>query len=144
MYTLKNEDRIINEEGDKVISLYKRYMEEGDLTEYTFALKYFESWHHWQRVCNAQFFKKDILPRWRKELELKTKAEALENIKAESRSNSKNSFAASKYLFERGVVLSEVPTRTQGKGKVTEKEVFSKADEDSFDKDLKRLGIEIN
>jgi hypothetical protein len=120
-------------------------MEEGDLTEYIFANKYLEDWNHWQRLCNCNWFKKDYLPRWRKELELKVKAEALNNIRFESRSNSKNAFAANKYLFERGVVLSEAEkTKTRNKAKVTETEVFSKADEDSFDKDLKRLGIEIN
>lgn len=94
-YTLKDQDH----EGSK--SLYLLYMAEEDPTEYSFATKYFDSYEHWIELTNKEWFK-EYANRFRLELETKIRSKALNNIIKESRSGSKNSFLANKYLLEKG------------------------------------------
>jgi hypothetical protein len=95
IYTLKNEDHLV------YLSLYKLYMALEDPTEYLFAQEYLDGWEHWQAITRTNWFK-PYVSRWRQELELKIKAIALRNIKAESRSSSKNALSANRYLLEKG------------------------------------------
>lgn len=96
MYTLKDEDHL------GYPSLGRLYLEAHDPSEYTFAKTYLESWDHWVALTEATWFK-PYLFRWRKELEMKIKAEALSLIVKESRNtNSKAQFAAARFLLERG------------------------------------------
>ncbi len=100
-YTLKNKDHIV---GDQVyISLYLRYLELEDLTEFEFANTYFDDYSHWELLCNSTWFK-PFIEQWRKELHLKLSAKALRRIMAESKSNSKEAIACNKYLLEKGWV----------------------------------------
>lgn len=95
LFTLNDEDR-----GD-VPSLYRLYMELGDLTEYEFATKYFYNWEHWKLLCTLTWFIPHVA-RWREELDLKTKAEALKRIKEEANNpKAKNTFSANKVLIDR-------------------------------------------
>lgn len=92
-YTLKTED------FGGYPSLYRLYMEESDPTEWKFVQKYLYSWEHWEMICETPWFKPHIA-RWRKELELKLRSEALTKIRqvAESKEN-KSSFEANKFLL---------------------------------------------
>jgi len=54
-------------------------MKESDLTEYLFAIKHLDSWSHWLQLSRAEFFK-PYLSRWREELSLKIKGEALQRL----------------------------------------------------------------
>jgi hypothetical protein len=93
VYTLKDKDH----KGYK--SLYKLYMEERDILEHTFANKYFESYEHWQLVSETSWLK-PLVEKWREELELVLKAEALSNIIAVSKDpEHKSHYEASKYLL---------------------------------------------
>ena len=82
-------------------SLYLCYMQSNDLTEYEFAKEHLLNWDHWERLCNCNWFQ-PYLERWRKELELKIRAQALNSIIAESKSDSKSAYQAAKFLVERG------------------------------------------
>lgn len=95
VYTLKNEDH------KGFPSLYRLYMEEEDPKEYRFANKYLQDWEHWQMLCELSWFK-PLVTRWREELQLKLESEALYHIISESRAGRKESFAANKYLLEKG------------------------------------------
>lgn len=96
LYTLKDIDY------KDYPSLYRLYMEEEDLLEYTFANKYLDGWLHWMRICEASWFV-PLITRWRQELDLKLKSRALISIKQEAGDpHSKNRWAAAKYLIERG------------------------------------------
>ena len=98
-YTLKNEDHVV---GDITYpSLYRLYLELEDTTEYVFANTYLFNWEHWERLVECNWFK-PYLERWRKELELKLKAQSLARIKAIAKTSSKETFMANKYLLERG------------------------------------------
>lgn len=96
LYTLKDFDH------DGYPSLYRKYLEMGDLTEIEFARTYFESWEHWQMVAEASWFK-PYIARWREEVTLAAQAQALSAIKeiAADKRN-KDHFAANKILLSWG------------------------------------------
>lgn len=100
LYTLKDID------WKGYPSIFRLYMELGDLTEYVFANTYFESWDHWLQISSM----KDFLPfvtRWREELKLKTTSEVLKEIKKEA---SKGSFQANKILLDYAERLENTST----------------------------------
>jgi hypothetical protein len=95
MYTLKNHDHM------GYPSLYRLYMEEADPTEWSVSQKYFDGWDHWELVCNSSFFK-PYIEKWRRDLDLQIKSQALAKIRAEAKTTSKDSVMANKYLLEKG------------------------------------------
>lgn len=98
IFTIGEEDRTL-EDGRVLISLYRVYMEMEDISEYDFANKYFESWHHWYRLsCKAAMQK--YVRKWRAELQTKLKAKALKKIMDLAETEGYKSFEANKYLLE--------------------------------------------
>lgn len=95
VYTLKNGDH------KGYPSLYKLYMAEDDPKEYRFVQKYLADWEHWVQLCDLSWFQ-PYVQRWRQELQLKLESEALYHIISEARAGRKESFAANKYLLEKG------------------------------------------
>lgn len=95
LYTLKSQDH------RGFPSLYRLYMEEMDPTEYRFAVRHLESWDHWKQLTACTWFKPHV-EGWREELSLKLASEALTRIMQEAQSERKESFAANKYLLEKG------------------------------------------
>ena len=94
LYCLGREDKEKN--GMTFPSLYKLYMEERDLTEYTFATKYFYSYQHWQTICKSKNILEFLdLGGWREELELSIRAEALQSLIKKSTQDSNTA----KYLL---------------------------------------------
>ncbi len=100
VYTLKDQDH----EGYP--SLYRLYMETGDPTEWKFATAYLDGWEHWERLCESSWFK-PLVERWRRELHLRIASSALARIMAESKTTSRDSFTANRYLLERGWVAKD-------------------------------------
>lgn len=92
VYTLKDHDHL------GYPSLYRLYMEADDPTEYTFAVAHLDSWEHWQRLCRAPWFK-PYVTRWRKELQVRTRARALLKVRDIAASGSKEAFQANKFLL---------------------------------------------
>jgi hypothetical protein len=86
--------------GEYLPSLYLLYMEMGDVTEYNFATTYLDGWEHWGMLCNSEFFK-PYIARWREELALKIKAEALQRLQEVAKDpTSKNFTEVNKYLAD--------------------------------------------
>lgn len=147
MYTLKDEDITrdvqLEEDGPLVTktfpSLYLRYMECDDPTEWRFANEYFSGWAQWEEVANNTVIS-PYVERWRKELDLRTKSQALARIKAEAKSNSKEALAASKYLISRG--WDEKPQSKRGrptKDEITKAANEIAYNEKKFDEDLEAI-----
>lgn len=83
-------------------SIYRLYIEMGDLEEYEFANTYFLGMDHWRKICESPFFKPH-LEKMRGDLEKKLKSEAMRKIIAEtSNPDSKNYFQSLKWLAEKG------------------------------------------
>ncbi len=142
LYTLKDKDH------KGFPSLYRLYMEEADLTEFIFAGKYLESWEHWQLLQECSWFK-EYLNRWRTELELKIKAEALKRLQEEAIGSSKNSYNANRFLIEKGWVDKQAEASRRGRpsrDEITKQAIEIAFNEKQIKEDLERLNItrEIN
>jgi hypothetical protein len=91
-----------NPESDLTIQRLKElYLDANDLTEYSFATRCLGGWQHWKVLCEAYFFKPEV-EKWREELELKIRAEALAKIIVTSKGDNKDAFIATRYLADRG------------------------------------------
>jgi hypothetical protein len=95
VYTLKDRDH------NGYPSLYRLYMECNDPTEYTFATKHLDGWAHWERLSQCTWFQ-PYIDRWRRELELRFKALALQRIHKAAQAGGKESFQADKFLVNGG------------------------------------------
>lgn len=82
-------------------SLYQAYMEVNDPTEYSFAMQYLDGWTHWKDLTQCSFFK-EYVSRWREELELRAKSQALAGIMKDSQGTTKDAYAARRYIVEKG------------------------------------------
>lgn len=68
------------EDKDEVPSLQRLYFEQNDSSEVTFALKYFESWEHWELVRNCSLARAAI-DKWQSTVIMKDKALAYARLK---------------------------------------------------------------
>lgn len=135
IYTIKDYD------WNGYPSLYRLYMEMGDLTEYEFANTYLENWDHWLLLCSTSFFE-PVVTRWRQELDLKVRSEALKRIRVEAANgDSKNQFQANKILIDR-TWESKLPSAPRGRPSNDElkNELKRRADEQAqLEEDLRRI-----
>lgn len=135
VYTLKEQDH----EGYP--SLHRLFLEESDPTEYQFAIKHLANWRHWETLAACKWFQ-PYVTRWRKELEIKLRAEAIARIHAESAAGGKSAFQAMRYLADAGWVSkgSTAPSR----GRPSKAEIKDAADQlfqakDDVDADFERI-----
>lgn len=134
VYTLKDNDHM------GYPSLYRLFMEREDILEFEFANEYLDGYEHWQILCDTAWFA-PFVQRWRRELELKLRTRALVNVINESKSNSRNAFAANKFLLERGW---DIEGKKNVRGRPTKDEIKAEAQAQVLDlrrinEDFKRL-----
>lgn len=91
-------------------SLYRLYMEASDITEWDFANAHFDSYDHWLKLCDCDWFK-PYLTKWRRDLEVKLKSQALKGVIDKAASNDKDKLQALKYLLDKGYTSKEQPKR---------------------------------
>lgn len=146
LYTLEDVDKV-DPDGNTYQSLYQAYMEMGDLYERDFALKYFESWDHWDEIRNSAWMS-PILAKWRKELELQIRSEALMRIQMEASGHGKNAYNANIYLARRGWLEdADKPIKTgKGAGRPSKAQIAEETarlamEAHDVSNDLKRLGL---
>jgi hypothetical protein len=112
-----------------------------DPTEYTFATSYLDGWEHWETLCGCTWFK-PYVARWRRELEIRTKARALQQIRATADTPGKEQFQANKFLLNGGWVEK----KTNGRGRPSKDEIKKAAHEQAteasiINDDFKRLEL---
>jgi hypothetical protein len=139
-YTLRDQD--YEKDGKVYLSFKKLYLACLDPTEYLFATKYLINWGHWENLSTLSWFV-PYITEWRKELDLLLRAQSLARIIRESRVASRDSFAANKYLLEKG--WDEKGKR----GRPSKDEIRQRADalfetNSKLDSDFQRLGIAVN
>ena len=102
-FTLKKHDK------GKYISMYRKYLEIADPTEYQVAIRLLGSWDHWQQLLKSKWFN-EYVQSWREELKVKMASERyfemLENVK-----DSKTTVAATKWLEARYGQAKNTPKR---------------------------------
>jgi len=98
-FTVK--DRAIERDGVSYPSLKEIYLEYSDPTEYIFATEVFGSWPHWQMICESYNIR-PVIAKWRAELEVKLKAEALRSMIDSAKNDGSKGLTAAKYIAEKG------------------------------------------
>lgn len=140
VYTLKDRDHL------GYPSLYRLYMEADDPTEYTFALAHLDGWDHWQMLCDCTWFR-PYVSAWRKELEVRAKAQALLSIRAIAKDKtSKEHYQASKFMVSSGWVEK---TKGRGAGRPSKDDIRKEANRiaqtsKDIDDDFERIQGQIN
>lgn len=141
IYTLKDTDQVRHDKSFP--SLYRLYLEAADLTEYSFANTHLENWEHWTLLCDTLWFQ-PYITRWRTELELKLKSEALMALIEESKDGGKNSYNALRFIIEKGWI--DKSTEPSRRGRPSKADIARAAAEEVFssrqvDEDFKRLEL---
>lgn len=123
------------------ISMYRKYMEIGDPTEYQVAIRLLGSWEHWQKLNGSKWFNELVTP-WRKELKQKMESDRyweMVQIKEDPNASDNAKLQATKWLAEH---YSKKPKR--GRPSKEEKDRLLKEetleDQTTF-KDAQRLGL---
>lgn len=130
MYTLRNKDH------EKYPSLYKLYMEMEDVLEYDFANKYFEGWEHWLKITENQIVK-EYVEQWRRELEIKLRAKALNEIRKVAKEGGRNSYEANKLLLDGKWKSKEEDHKSNHRGRPKKEEII--VESNRVEEDFKRL-----
>ena len=95
VYTLKDHDHA------GYPSLYLLYMTMKDPFEFRFANEALSSFEHWEMLCSCDWFK-PYINRWRHELELSIRTEALIRLEQDALSGSRSSAQSNRYLLDHG------------------------------------------
>lgn len=143
IFTLKERD--IQAHGMSFLSLQKLYVSlvPHDPTEYEFAQAIFGSWEIWQNISKAPVIKVHVA-RWRREVEVKVKSEAIKAIAEEMKSNGRSSFSAAKLLLDKGWLDKDTASQAKIKLQVKEEQEQDKHALSLLSEDAERLGIKIN
>ena len=125
------------------ISMYEKYMEIGDPTEYQAAIKLLGSWDHWQKLCQLPWFM-EMLSEWREELKVRMASERYQEMKDVSlnHAGTPQGLQATKWLHE---VYGERPPETKrGRPSKNEKAAALKEaieEERDLNEDAKLIGL---
>jgi len=143
VFTLK--DRDIEAHNKLYLSLQKLYLSLAphDPTEYEFAQTVFGSWEVWKMVSNAAGVRTHVV-KWRSEVEVKVKSEAIKAIAEEMKSNGRSSFSAAKLLLDKGWLDKDNASQAKQKLKAREEDDQNKEALSLLSDDAERLGIKVN
>lgn len=138
LFTLKEDDYTVG--GVTYPSLRKIYFSYVHVPgyEYEFAITHLGGWEHWQTLCDSQAMVKKTIAKWREEMDILIKAQALRNIMIASTSESAVGLNASRYLSEKGY---EVKRGRPSKEEVQREVRVAAGVESAVAEDLKRLNI---
>lgn len=139
-FTLKKQDK--EKDGKTYISLYRKYMEIADPTEYQVALRLFGSWNHWQALKRSKWFMEHLTD-WREELKVKLESERYFEMTEKATKNTPQAIQATKWLADR-YGDSKENARKAGRPSAHEKAAYlKKLAEESDDTagDAARIGI---
>jgi len=142
IFTTKEKDIKVD---DKVyVSLHQLYvsMVPNDPTEYDFAQRVFGSWDIWQTISKAPQIR-PYVNKWRKEVEIKVKSQAIQSIAEEMKTGGRSSFSAAKLLLEKGWLDKDNASQAKKKLQAKEDEEQNKEALNLLSEDAERLGIKI-
>jgi len=144
-FTLKKHDHRINGVGKQYASLYLKYMEIADPTEFQVAERLFGSWNHWLALTRTKWFMKELTG-WREELKVRLESARYFEMKdvAQAAQGTPAGVQATKWLADR---YGDKATAKRGRPSATEKaEHLARIKEESadLDEDAERIGLNGN
>lgn len=142
IFTTKEHD--IEFQGRKMVSLQQLYvaMVPNDPTEYEFAQTVFGSWEVWDKIQKAPQIS-PFVKKWRNEVEIKVKSQAIQAIATEMKEGGRSSFSAAKLLLEKGWLDKDSASQAKKKLQAKEEEQQNKEALALLSEDADRLGIKI-
>ena len=135
-FTLKKQDK------NGAISMYKKYMEIADPTEYKVAIRLLGSWNHWQALKRSKWFMEHLTD-WREELKVKLESERYFEMTEKATKNTPQAIQATKWLADR-YGDSKDNARKAGRPSVAERAAYLKKlsqESDDTEDDATRIGI---
>jgi len=140
-FTLKKYD--FEKGGHMYISLYQKYIEISDPTEYQVAIRLFGSWDHWQALMKSVWFRAH-LKQWRAEVRTKIESERYYEMlgHVNSKPDGSKAMQASKWLASR---YGDEKVAKRGRPSKAEKEAALKQvteDDKVLSEDAKRIGLD--
>ena len=135
LYTLKPYDIELN--GKVIVSISKKYIELNDPTEYTLATNYFDSWVHWKKIRECNWFK-PIYDEMKEELEVKIRSDALVKLR-NSMKDPKNTVQVGKYLLDKGWVDKTDMRGRPNKDKIKHEAEKLMKEKDDISEDYSRI-----
>lgn len=135
-YTLKPYDH------KGCMSMYRKYMEIGDPTEYEQAIALLGSWRHWVQLTSTNWFG-EYINEWRKELKIKFESDRYQEMieVAEKHKGTPMGVQATKWLAER---YSEDTKPKRGRPSKAEKQAALKQEQEEdklLAEEQERLGL---
>jgi hypothetical protein len=142
-YTVHFQDRRV---GDKLYkSMRLVYINTCDPTEWTFVQQVchgdWEYWNQLQRALNNYILKpkKDSVERWRKEMEVKMRSDALLAIYADSRAGGMSAISSARWLAEGRYKLKQTTAKVREDVIPTPDTAVSAKDADVYAEDIQRM-----
>lgn len=134
VFTLKDEDHTVK--GVTYISMRRLYLEYGDPTEYEFAMGVLGSWAHWMKITQNTLLRVYVV-KWREELELKLRAEAIREVRYISQDpTNKGRLGAAKWMADKGW---DKKRGRPSKAEVTKERKLVAGVHDDLDEDYNRI-----
>lgn len=129
-------------EHEGCVSMYQKYMEIADPTEYQVALRLLGSWEHWKKLTERPWFLEQV-SEWREELKARMASERYEEMKdaATNGAGTPQGLQATKWLHD---VYGEKTKSKRGRPSKAEKEATKKQEieeERSLQEDAKLIGL---
>ena len=138
-FTLKDADHT-DKDGVVYKSLRKIYIESEDPTEYSFAMKVFNSWDCWVAIKKNALIMQTI-NKWRDELEVRLRSKGVTTLIEDAASDkSRSKISSSKYLSEKGW-MDEDKRGRPSKKKIQEEALKISRVKEEVDADIIRMGI---
>jgi hypothetical protein len=125
------------------VSMYEKYMELLDPTEYTQAIALLGSWRHWEALTSRAWFK-PYIERWRAELKVKFESDRFrEMVKvAETHKGTTQGVQATKWLAERYSTKEQTKRGRPSKGEKARALRESTEEEQLLVEEAQRLGLD--
>ena len=144
IFTLKDQD-VVNTKGKTLLSLKRLYLENvsNDPTEYTFAMTVFGTWDIWDTIRRNATLRR-YYSKWREEVDVRIKSEAIRSIAEEMREGGRSSFTAAKLLLDRGWIEKVNPNDRKSEQQKRKDQTLDRQAMQMLSKDAERLGLKLN
>lgn len=147
LYTLGEKDKtiVLDDGSEKILLSIKRiYLEMMDYGEFEFANRCFTSYKHWDGMVRGNASLRSHVVQWRYELEKKMVGLGVQGAIDEIKGDTKNKWAAAKWLGERKFLVEKDESGNTKRGRPSNNRAAAQDRElkSEYADDLARLGLQ--